>query len=191
MNAKHLVVVAALLAPGCASVDPEDVNAVTCPPGDPASFESVSRVLERRCGTLDCHGNTARPLRIYGQTGLRRPEPEDSPNIPPGQYADYYSGAGALPTTAAELADNALSVCGLEPELINAVVSPKGKADPSTLTFIRKARLTEKHKGGLIWNQGDAGDQCMIAWLSRLKDLNKDPAALPNTIPCEEDLSHP
>ena len=32
----------------------------------------VSRLLERRCATLDCHGQVGRPLRIYGPTGIGR-----------------------------------------------------------------------------------------------------------------------
>lgn len=174
MQIHRIALVAALLTAGCASVDPEATITVTCPPGDRNTFAPVSTVLETRCGTLDCHGNMARPMRIYGQTGLRRPEAEDSPNIPPGSYADYYSGLGAIPTTDAELLDNAASVCGIEPEKMNAVV--KGKADPNTLTFIRKARLTEKHKGGLIWNQGDPGDQCVVSWVKN--KTNPDPCAL-------------
>ena len=43
-------------------------------------------MLEQRCGTLDCHGNTARPMRIFGSIGLRAPDPDHAGD------PDYYPG---------------------------------------------------------------------------------------------------
>ena len=148
----------AAILPACSSIDPDEVNNVTCPSGE--SFRAVSAVMERRCGTLDCHGHVARPLRIYGQYGLRRPEPSDSPNV--NDYAQYYPG-GREPTTQAELDDNLLSFCGLEPEIMTDVVN--GDAEPDELVIVRKARLEQKHKGGLIWFKGTEGDRCLTSWL--------------------------
>lgn len=152
--------VAAALPLACASVDPDSRNTIECPTDDPALFRPVSQVLELRCGTLDCHGQAARALRLYGQYGLRRPEVEGSENV--ADYAEYYPG-GKEPTTDAELADNIRSLCGLEPEIMTLVVRAEKK--PEDLTLVRKARLEEKHKGGRIWFKGTEGDRCLVAWL--------------------------
>jgi hypothetical protein len=165
----------ALAASGCGDLGPETVDIAT-PPFDTLGFAPVSAVLERRCGTLDCHGHASRPLRIYGQYGLRRYEPEGSPNVE--NYPEYYSG-GKEPTTLAELQDNYRSVLALEPELSGQVFSKK--AAPEVLTIVRKARLLEKHKGGLLWNKGDSGDICMTNWLTGNTD----------TTQCEVELGHP
>jgi len=176
--AKFFVVLAlapAVLAAGCGDLGPE-IKDITGPPFDPSGFSPVSAVLERRCGTLDCHGHAARPFRIYGQYGLRRPEPVNSPNVE--NYAEYYSG-GKEPTTLMELEDNYRSLLALEPELAAQVFAKK--ADPEVLTVVRKARLREKHKGGLLWNKGEAGDVCLVNWLTGNTD----------TTQCEVELSHP
>lgn len=123
-----------------------------CPPIE--SFTQVSRVLEARCGTIDCHGNGARPLKIYGQNGLRAATDTLDPQLFPG---------GATPTTTNELALNFRSVCGLEPEIMTEVLA--GDAEPPALTLIRKPRLSEKHKGGRIWDEGKLGDQCLVSWI--------------------------
>lgn len=125
-------------------------NEITCPPLE--DFKNVSPLLEKRCGTLDCHGNTSRPMRIYGQYGLRYGEDED-----------LYSGNLAAPTTQDELERNYYAVCGLEPEKMTFV--QRGEEDPETLTLVRKPRLTEKHKGGRIWNQGKVEDRCFVGWI--------------------------
>lgn len=168
------VLVAALL--GCSGVDEAAVLTVKCPPGDPASFRPVSAVIEQRCGTLDCHGSSFRPLRIYGRLGLRRPVERDAGDEL--NFEEYFPGGDEL-TTDAELEDNLRSICGLEPELMTQVVD--GMADPEVLSFIRKPRLREKHKGGLVWFKGDVGDQCMTNWLTGGKDVSK----------CQQELSHP
>lgn len=152
------------------------VEEIVAPPFDPVVFRSFSAVMERRCGTLDCHGQTSRPLRIFGQYGLRRPEPMGSPNVE--NYAEYYSG-GKESTTLAELEDNYRSICALEPELVAEVFAKK--SSPDVLTIVRKARLREKHKGGLLWNKGEPGDVCMTNWLTGSTD----------TSPCEVELGHP
>jgi hypothetical protein len=161
---------------GCGGFDPEASRDIPMPPFDPVGFRLVSAVVERRCGTLDCHGAAARPLRIYGQYGLRRPEEQGSDNVQ--NYAEYYPG-GNEPTTLAELTDNYRSICALEPELLGKVFAKE--ADPEVLTIVRKARLREKHKGGLLWNKGDPGDLCLVNFLTGNTD----------TAPCEIELGHP
>lgn len=163
----------ALLAAGCAtglavvvggvgckpSLAP---NTIVCPPLE--DFKSVSPLLEQRCGTLDCHGNDARPLRIYGQYGLRYVGEDDDPNT-------LYSGNLNAPTTATEVERNYFSICGLEPEKMAYVQA--GEADAETLTIVRKPRLTEKHKGGRIWDQGKVEDRCLTLWIAGDYDVGE------------------
>lgn len=193
MSARRALRVAALLlgagltsaamASGCFVAGEESVT-VECPTADPRVFSGVSAVLEKHCGTLDCHGNSFRPFRIYGQRGLRKPEEPDSPNLKPGEYAQYYPGG--LETTDAELLENARSICGLEPEKTQQFREQiaAGGADPKELagellTIVRKARLQERHKGGRLWNEGEAGDQCLVGWLSLPAPGDAGPPPIP------------
>ena len=118
---------------------------------DRATFSPVAQLLDVRCGSLDCHGTVARNLRLYGSAGLRT-APADRPLVPPCITPD-------------ELDQDYLSVVGLEPETMNAVVANGGK-NPEQLTMMRKARGTEAHKGGAIWAQGDDSDSCLTSWLA-------------------------
>ncbi len=163
----------AFAAAGCSGVDDTAVSTVSC--GDFATFKPVSGVLEQRCGTLDCHGQSARPLRIFAKNGLRRPLERDAGVVT--NYAEYYPG-GTEPLTDLELQDNFRSVCGLEPELMNQVTT--GKAAPDELTLVRKMRLLEKHKGGRIFEPGRQGDLCITTWLT----------GKPDPGPCNDEVSH-
>jgi hypothetical protein len=169
------VVTMASVTIGCGDFEP-GVQDIVIPPFEQVVFRPFSAVMERRCGTLDCHGHASRPLRLYGQYGLRRYEPEGSMNVE--NYAEYYSG-GKEPTTLAELQDNYRSICALEPELVAQVFAKK--SSPDVLTIVRKARLREKHKGGLLWNKGEPGDICMTNWLTGSTDMAQ----------CEVELGHP
>lgn len=175
--------VGAAVGASCA-VDAGKFVPLSCPPADRDGFQAVSSVVERRCGTLDCHGSVYRPLKIYGQYGLRRPEEPGSPNVT--DYSEYYTG-GKEPTTVAELADNAASICGLEPEKMAEVRA--GAAGVETLTLIRKAINTEKHKGGKIWNPGNPGYRCLVSWL--LYDPAADGGDGVDFTACVEELSKP
>lgn len=135
-----------------------------CPPEE--NFRAVNNMLERRCGTLDCHGSFARPFIVYGQNALRRPGGEDLATDP----KQYFTG-GIEPTLDFELEGTFLSACGLEPEEMDAVV--KGDAEPDTLTLIRKPRLDEKHKGGRVWGRGTLkGDACLVGFVTGNVDPN-------------------
>ena len=150
---------------GCAGFDDAALR-VKC--GDFATFRDVSGVLEARCGTLDCHGSLARPLRIYGHNGLRRPVAFDGgvrDELAEIDAASEYYPGGQEPTTPSELRENYRSVCGLEPELMTLVRD--GQEKPESLTIIRKARLLEKHKGGQVFTANDSpGDFCLTSWLT-------------------------
>ncbi|MEP7121004.1 MAG: hypothetical protein ABJE95_08850 [Byssovorax sp.] len=130
----------------CAIPDPTTTVHLDCP--DRASFAAVSPFLEDGCGTLYCHGAPARPLRIQGFSGLRR-DPSDRP--------------GGDPTTVAEVDENYRAVCGLEPEIMSAVVA--GQSLPEALLLVQKPRNETHHKAGIIVKAGDDGDTCLTSWL--------------------------
>ncbi len=152
MTAARLVLVLGGALAWIACVTPSsDARVVETLP-DRASFPVVADLLGHRCGTLDCHGVTYRNLRIYGREGLRA-APGDRPSSKPNT------------TTPAEYDATFQSLVALEPELTSAVVR-EGGAHPERLTFIRKARGTEEHKGLAIWSEGDPQDVCLTSWLA-------------------------
>jgi hypothetical protein len=151
----------------CGSPDPSAITEVVSPnydqfkgTGASATQAGVSRLLEKRCGSLDCHGQVGRALRIYGQFGLR--------------YVDNSSDAGNRPgvgaTTETEYLANFQSVCGLQPEIMSLVV--QGNDPPESLLLIRKPLLLERHKGGPVFVSGDDAYQCITTWLGGQVDLD-------------------
>ncbi|WP_394822900.1 hypothetical protein [Pendulispora albinea] len=153
--------VAMLVASSCAPA-PEDGRLTTLKTRpDEGAFKTgnVSYFLERRCGTLDCHGRLERPLRIYGAYGLRLPN--DAGIVP-----------SDTPATAAEQTANYRSVLGLEPEQLNRVMTGD---DPNILLLISKPLAYDperketqngvRHRGGpqIIRNQD--GYRCLYDWL--------------------------
>jgi hypothetical protein len=129
----------------------------SCPAPD--DFRIVSQVLERRCGTLDCHGQEGRPFRVYGRDGLRKPDS--------GQGGEYVSG-GMVETTDSEVDSNYHSACGLEAERMANVVAKKEPL--ATLTVVRKPRLEEAHKGGMVLPRASSGDKCFTSWIAGAVD---------------------
>jgi hypothetical protein len=121
-----------------------------------ATFAPVHDVLQTSCGTLDCHGQLGRSLRLYGGRGLRL-RPTDNP-------ADD-------PTTHEEYDQSYWSVIGLEPEVLSDVVTDHGQT-PERLTLVRKARELEHHKGGRLFVAGDRRDRCLTSWLAGEVDLD-------------------
>jgi hypothetical protein len=113
-------------------------------------FEQVADAMQPHCGTLDCHGQAGRNMRLFGSRGLRL--------APDGNPLDG-------DTTTAEYDATFWSVVGLEPETLTAVLQDKG-ADPERLSLIRKARGHERHKGGTLMAAGDPLDRCLISWLA-------------------------
>ena len=79
----------------------------------------------------------AAPRRRGDDEGLRL-DPNATPRSQPN-------------TTSAEYDQDYLSVVGLDPE---------------RLTMIGKARGTEEHQGGTIWQAGDESDPCVTSWLA-------------------------
>jgi hypothetical protein len=142
---------------GVAACSSPAADARYVPPNIPAeaSFAPVAQLMSIRCGSLDCHGATARNLRLYGSSG-RRAAAGDQPLVPPCD-------------TQPEVDLDYQSVVGLEPERMSAVVGDHG-ADPDRLSMVAKARGDEMHKGGQIWKAGDDSDTCLVSWLAGAAD---------------------
>lgn len=137
----------------CGAPAEDERSRLQVPPFD--TFPPVSQALHSHCGSLDCHGDVARNMRLYGLNGLRL-----APNEIPGM--------GVI--TDAEHQANYRSVVALEPELLSAVFA-EGSRNAERLTLIRKGRGDEHHKGGVAMVPGGAADRCVLTWLaSRLDD---------------------
>jgi len=143
------VALAALIAAGCSgpAVGETDIAKPTH-----FHFQDVNDALGYNCGTLDCHGQPGRNLRIWSKYGMRI---TDGRHVPGGR-AD---------TSGAEADLTYRSVVGLEPGIMSQVVQDKGK-HPERLTMIRKARGTEAHKGLKRMSAGDPLDVCITSWLA-------------------------
>ena len=139
------------LAPSGCSAAP-DASATVSPGGpDRATFAPVAKVLVQRCGSVDCHGSYYRNMRLFG-FGSERLDPTNLPDSP----SDI---------TAPEVDADYDAVVGVEPEIMRQVVAEKGQ-NPSRLTFVRKARGEEHHKGGQRIVPGDSADVCVLSWLA-------------------------
>ena len=107
-----------------------------------------------RAGSLDCHGETHRNLRLYGYGGLRL----DPATLPEFDITD------------AEIDADYDAVIALEPEKMADLVRENGNA-PERLTLVRKARGAEDHKGGNPIIAGDDADRCLVTWLASATDV--------------------
>ncbi len=167
---------AALLSTACVQDPGPQVTAC----GDLATFAPVSNVLEKRCGTLDCHGNLARPFRLYGKGGLRLATAEELQDPEVAKVNGTVSGGNG--TTTGEFELNWRSLCGLEPEKMTAVQAGKpcpnekddGPCEPQDLLIMRKPLGPEidggeRHKGGQLFLKGGPGYTCLESWI--LDDL--------------------
>ncbi len=174
-----LASVASLASVACSAV-PAETDTLTLTGPSLADFggpTGVSATLERNCASLDCHGNDARPLRIYSKYGLRKPlglNPVYTPPKDGGADAAIPDDttdnkAGQLPpvpggevTTQEEVLSNYLAVVSLEPRAMQAVV--KG-ADPYQLLLLKKPLLIESHKGGPALHKNGDAEKCVASWL--------------------------
>jgi len=150
---------------GCVILGTPDGSTLTTVVGPPSGvdFKPVGLYVVHRCGSLDCHGEVGRNMRIYGEYGLRLDD-AGSPN-------------GGL-TTADELTADYQTIVSLEPEIMSEVVQ-SGGANPFDLTFIRKPTAVEHHKGGqLITSATDPQFLCLTSWLASNVDKTSCSAAL-------------
>jgi hypothetical protein len=135
--------------------------------------QHVDAYLQRRCGTLDCHGQPGRAYRIYGFTGFRLY------NVDAGLVS------GQQATTEDEILANYQAAVALEPEEMSRLMATQG-ADPNKLLLLRKALKLERHKGGPAMSEDDAGHRCVLAWL-RIRTVRPTADGLDfETIPQEE-----
>lgn len=148
MNGRSWLLGGAMFAAACSLPDNSGVVGLHLP--DRSSFPQVADALQPSCGTLDCHGQPGRNLRLYGGRGLRLD--------PHGNSADE-------PTTDAEYQASFRSLTGLEPEALDAVIV-SGGADVERLSLLRKGRGRERHKGGIQMLPGDPLDRCLVSWLA-------------------------
>ncbi len=150
MVALSLAVLGASVATGCKQEGLSEGLSVTCP-SRVVYVKHVSELMERRCGTLDCHGTDFAPMRMLGRDGLRH------------AAEGNYTGEGE--STDAEKSANYFSVCAVEPERVARVVDDPGGNAVNTLLLVRKARGQEGHKGGKVFDPWDEADRCVVGWL--------------------------
>jgi len=154
MKLRYLAFASIVVAFGCTAPDPNATTELP-PPRDVTSFRALDGALGPSCGSLDCHGQPGRNLRIYDVTGLRLSK-------------DDISGVGV--TTDAEILATYRSFVGLEPDLTSKVLTERG-AQPERLTIVRKARASEVHEGAAVWPEGSDGDRCLTSWLASKTDV--------------------
>jgi len=153
---------ASLLFMSACSEAPADTRiGIFSPNASEQAFGPVGDFLGHRCGSLDCHGSQARNLRIWSCEGLR---------LAATDAAICSRAKGGRRTTPEEHTATYRSLVGLEPVVMSTVVETGGE-NPELLTFVRKARGTEAHKGGALIVPGDAQDQCITTWLSGRTNL--------------------
>lgn len=143
---------AALFAASCSTPD----NKLRIDPIGPSAqnFEWVVDALDYRCGSLDCHGSTYRNLRIYGFGALRLRVGDTPATLLPDDTG----------TSPGEVSATYDSIIALEPSIMRDVVQANGQGS-DRLTFVRKGRGEEAHKGGQRIVQGDDADICVQSWL--------------------------
>lgn len=152
--------VTALVASCAPSPDSKAQTLILQP--DYATYKQyVDPYVQRRCGTLDCHGQPGRAYRIYSVNGLRPFDVGDAGDGTPLTSGGALGGPGVeeFQTRA-----NFESAIALEPEEMSRVVARQGQY-PDTLLLLRKPHGQERHKGGVVMPSGDRGYDCLVAWL--------------------------
>jgi len=185
--------VASLLVAGAVacSVPPSDATITIEAPSDTnANWQPVADYLIHRCGALDCHGTLQRNFIVFGCNGVQI-NPGDAmpglypfcPALPPkgllagsAQLEQFEAAEATVPEYDATYR----SLVGLEPVVMSEVVASGGQ-NPDQLTFVRKARGEEAHKGGALITPGDAQDQCITSWLAGTTNTNACGLAIETT----------
>lgn len=147
--------VVALVAACAASPDDSEEPRLEVAGADQATYESIVHpIVSRKCGSIDCHGQLPRGLRVYGKAGLRLPNsagltPDDGETTPDEAHATY------------------LSILSLEPERMNEFLlsTPRTAEGAYELTFLSKALERERHRGGASLAKGEPAEQCITRWL--------------------------
>jgi hypothetical protein len=146
----------AALALSCASKpDSSSQPSLQVADVDPAGFrDNVEPVFERRCASIDCHGQVSAGMRLYSEDGLRLP---NSDNL----------AAGSGPTSVDEINANYIALVGLQPELITSLMANPGRTadDVRHLLILAKPLQLERHKGGPALLLGEPAEECIEIWL--------------------------
>lgn len=135
----------------------------------PTYTASVQPVVERRCGSVDCHGTLPRGLRVYGKNSLRLAN-------------DAGAIVGTGDTTPEEARTTYQSILGLEPEKTDrfAAKSPRTAEDAYDLLFLAKPLAIERHRPGASLKRGEPAERCMTSWLLGTVDATACTDALAN-----------
>lgn len=150
------------LSVSCASAPDPNTKTLILQPDYTTYKQYVDPYVQRRCGTLDCHGQPGRAYRLYGVNGLR---PYDVGDAGDGEALTSGGAVGGPAVQEFEARANFESAIALEPEEMSRVVARQGK-NPDTLLLLRKPRLLERHKGGAAMKSAfDQGYECLVAWL--------------------------
>jgi hypothetical protein len=180
----------ALAVASCSVTNPR--IGIDAPPFSKDSFKPMGDFLVYRCGTIDCHGSPARNFRVWGCDGMRLDAGQAVTCVP--------DDAGGGLTTIDEYQATYRSLVGLEPQVMTTVYTgcegqlgdggtgqypPPSSCHPELLTAVRKARGTEKHKGGQLIcltppcpagvpnpSPYDLQDVCIVSWLEGAVDQN-------------------
>lgn len=132
----------ALLCATSIACDVESQQEIPLPARDATRFEAdVQPFVGPGCGSLDCHGDPGRPLRIYARFGLRM--------------------SAALrhePVSAEELTANVAAFAALP---VERLLGKPLAVDAGGL----------RHVGGELWQTADSPEyRCLAAWLDGLED---------------------
>lgn len=161
---------------GCAeSYDPSQKTNVLAPDYD-IYATYLDEYINRRCGTLDCHGATGRAFRHYGALGLRRLEGKADEFTGEKGDAGEVRRTGLGATTEEEVRANYAGIIALEPEVISRLVALNGNdinARALEWMFLRKGlglsdttiSRGERHKGGEVFKETDDAYKCIVLWL--------------------------
>lgn len=160
---------------GCASSpDPEQRFAFVDPgtqqilqPNYAFYRDNLDDVINRRCATLDCHGQPGRAFRSYGTSGLRLFDP------------DAKLTTGGQKTVEKERKLNYLSIVSLDPEQLRRVIANYAQDPlPTTWLFLRKPLLLERHMrltgDGRALTEGGDLYNCIAGWLALPHDIATD-----------------
>lgn len=132
---------------GCAG--PSATETDPLPMADAAYYEAhVQVVVGYGCGSLDCHGDPGRPLRLYARDGLR-----------------LRAELRGEELTAEEAALNAQAFLGIDP-------APSAiDAHVALLKPLAEAAGGLPHVGGDVWeSRDDDAYRCVYGWLAGAPD---------------------
>jgi hypothetical protein len=149
-----VALVGVCLLGGCPGPSGNDKFESIAPPFDPdpqSGFPLVGNVFGSHCGSLDCHGQVGRNMRIYSGNGLRLPNSEG--NVSGGS------------TTSYEYLASYQSIISIDPEVLSDVVRAGG-AGAGKWIVLSKGRGTEAHKGHTALIPFSDADFCVVAWVS-------------------------